>query len=214
MKRIIHRLFQIGVGLTFMIPAHAGIVNIPPIAWRDSDGMVLTLGEKVELHADNVRRAERYQVRFIRGTKTQIKNGWIKAAAGQVCVRIPATPLLPVKVDNGIINLGYPRIQAWLEEAKSESYVLVLEQIDTPDLRHAVRLKPGFASTYIDRGLEVVLQAHPKPAEPTQSTPVRVFARIWEAIFPTARAAPTQTAPAPPPPPPPKETEMNCLDFK
>jgi len=167
-----------------------------------------------------VHRGERYQVRFLRGTKERLKQGWINLPDNANCVAIPAYVFVPDGIDNGIIDLGYPQIKGWVEESTSETYVLVLEQIDTPDLRHTVRLKPSFAPTYIDRGLQVVLQAPPRtpPSQPSAVSRFlgRIFGGMFAAIFPSANAS-TMTAPAPsapPPPSPPKrEPAMDCLQF-
>jgi hypothetical protein len=199
----------------------AKIVDVPSLVYSDPPRLPITLRQRVLLHA-NVRRGESYQARFLRGTKEALKRA-IPVMTSHGCVIIESQPIAAA-VDNGIVDLHFPPFSPeWVRAVDGglhpTVYVVVLEKIDRrPEPSRYLRLVPGFASAYIDRGLEVVLQAPEMPRPVMGAGFIAAIAHAIGSLFPSAQAA-TMTgavrgAPAPPaPPPPPPAPEMNCLEF-
>ncbi|HEV7919716.1 MAG TPA: hypothetical protein VGR02_02880 [Thermoanaerobaculia bacterium] len=198
------------------MPAAAKIIAVPPLAYSDLPGLRITLRQRVLLHA-NVRRGERYQARFLRGTKAALKSA-IPQLTSHGCVIIESLPR-ETSVDYGIVDLRFPPFSPeWVRaldgSLQDTTYVVVLEKIDQPEPSRYVRLVPAFAPSYIDRGLEIVLQAPAQPRPIAGAGFIAAVANLFGSVFPSAQAAPVESRVVPSPPPPaPPPPDMNCLEF-
>ncbi|HYK03764.1 MAG TPA: hypothetical protein VE974_18545 [Thermoanaerobaculia bacterium] len=193
----------------------AQIIDVPAVKYDRTQRTTFSTRERIVLYAD-VRRGDLYQARLLRGTK----ESWIRAIPALTtagCVEFRSAPFV-VSVDTGLIDLEYLRFTPqWVRnedgDIEDTPYVVVLERIKRPDLRRNLRLKPGFARTYIERALQITLTA-PAPTKPP------LIARFFGALFgaiggATASAAPVQpTTARPPASTPPAERPMDCLDFR
>lgn len=197
----------------------AQIIDVPALKYDRAQRTSFNTRERIVLYAD-VRRGDRYQARLLRGAK----ESWIKAIPALTtagCVEFRSAPFV-VSVDTGLVDLEYLRFTPqWIRnedgDIEDTPYVVVLEGIQQPDLRRNLRVKPGFARTYIERGLQITLKA-PTPTKP--SLIARILTGMSRAVGGvTASAAPIQpTTNRPPPstatPPPPAERPMDCIDFQ
>jgi hypothetical protein len=198
----------------------AQIVAVPALRYNPGQRISFTTRDRIVLYA-NVKKGEKYQARMLRGTKAS----WIAAiptltTAG--CVEFKSAPFV-VSVDAGVVDLDYLRFTPqWIHNENGEiedtPYVLVLEKIRRPDLRRNLRVKPAFARSYIERGLQVTLRAPDVPKTPAI---IRILTRLGRLFGGgTALASPSRPSRTPSPspsprilPPPPAARLMDCIDL-
>jgi hypothetical protein len=196
--------------------ASAQILDVPALRFDPSQERTFTTQQRIVIHA-NVKRGERYQARFLRGTR----ESWIRAIPALTtagCVEFRSVPFVVASVQNGLADLEYPRVSPeWTlngdGDPEDAPYLVVLERIDKPDRRRNLRVAPAFARMYIARSLEIVFKAPPPRRPSIGDRFASALARLWPQNHAYA-APPARESPTPPRPPPPPEPQMNCVDFR